>query len=98
MTTAATARKERTTADRKALIGPPVASRTHGRSDSKQLNLFLWSWIARDHNRTDATTGPEFAFDLSPFGLGGADDIFKHPVDDVLLKNSQVAITSQIFL
>src|SRR5690242_7687366 len=52
----------------------------------------------RFHNRSDAATRPEVSPHCGPYGLGGADNIFQHPVDDVLLEDAEVTILEQIFL
>jgi hypothetical protein len=46
----------------------------------------------------DAAAGAEDAFDYGPNWVGGLDDVFEDLVDDVLLKDAEVAVAVEIFL
>src|SRR5215469_16723526 len=46
----------------------------------------------------DSATRTEVADDLGPDGIGGFDNVVENLVDDVLLKDAQVAIGEEIFL
>src|SRR5438105_11669499 len=46
----------------------------------------------------NAAARPEVAADYCPYWPGGSHHIFEHAIDNVLLKNSQVAVGEQVFL
>jgi hypothetical protein len=48
---------------------------------------------ARLDDRRDSTPGTKIPFDDGPFRIAGSYDIFQDPIDDVLLKNSEVAVS-----
>src|SRR6266568_6312965 len=57
----------------------------------------LWPRPLRDHYRRNSTARAEIPFDLRPDRSGPPDHVFEHLVDDVLLKNAEVAVRLQIF-
>src|SRR5438552_7947176 len=75
-----------------------------GRSTTEAFLLLTSNFVLRtsgisslDHC-ADAAARPEVAADYCPYWPGGSHYIFEHAIDDVLLKNSQVAVGEQVFL
>src|SRR5438105_14313492 len=62
------------------------------------LFVLRTSRISRLDHCADAAARPEVAADYCPYWPGGSHYIFEHAIDDVLLKNSQVAVGEQVFL
>src|SRR5438552_16452614 len=56
------------------------------------------SWISGLDHCADAAARPEVAAYYCPYWPGGSHHIFEHAIDNVLLKNSQVAVGKQVFL
>jgi hypothetical protein len=63
-----------------------------------RLSLLLPSGISGDDHRPDAASRPELTLDFRRFGFASAHHIFQHPVDDVFLENTEIAVRGQIFL
>src|SRR4051794_9026502 len=60
--------------------------------------LLLRTRPASFDDRTETAASVEFATYLTPYRLGGADYIFEHAIDDVLLEDAYVAISRHVFL
>src|SRR5450755_2637403 len=65
---------------------------------SVKLNLLPRPGITRDNHRPDSSARTKLAFHFRPLRLGGAHHVLQHAIDDVLLKDSQVAISSEVLL
>ena len=46
----------------------------------------------------DSAAGTEISLDDGPYRITGLHDVFQYPVDYVLLKDTEVAVSEQIFL
>src|SRR3954452_17821601 len=60
--------------------------------------LLLRTRPASFDDRTETAASVEFAAHFAPHRLGGADYIFEHAIDDVLLEDAYVAVSSHVFL
>jgi hypothetical protein len=51
---------------------------------------------ARLDHRANSAAGTEIALHNRPFRSGRSDDVFEHPIDDILLEDPQIAIAVQV--
>ena len=65
---------------------------------SKSRRSGFWAGPACLNRRADAAAGTEDSVDYGPDGVGGFDDVFEHLVDDVFLKDAEVAVTEEVLL
>ncbi len=67
-----------------------------------RCEILFWAisrvWPPGDHDRRDPSAWTKFAFHLRPHRLSPAHYVVQDPVDDVLLKNPQIAVALQILL
>src|SRR5205814_644138 len=64
---------------------------------SGELCVLLLPWPACDHYGRNSTARTEIAFDLSPHRFRPAHNVFENSVDDIFLKNSEIAVGLQVF-
>src|SRR4051794_27358036 len=60
--------------------------------------LLIGPWPFGFYIGGDAAAGAEFSADYGPDGLAGFHDVFEDLVDDVLLKDAEVAVAEEVFL
>ena len=76
----------------------PVNATTGSPLPGARSALNAWTRPAALDDRRNAAAGPELPLDDGLYRVAGLHHILQHLIDDVLLKDSEIAIGEQIFL
>src|SRR6516164_3601774 len=60
------------------------------------MAAIFWPWPPGLHRCPDAPARPEDSFHHGPLGFGGTHHVVKNSIDDVLLKDAEVAVFGEI--